>query len=181
MRILDFLGFGKLPSAASRSSAETDTVRKIAAALDRLEPDHARYVAAFAYLLSRVAHADMNISADETQAMERIVQEKGGLPQEQAIMIVQMAKTQSVLFGGTENFLVTREFNKIASREQKIALLHCLFAVSVAEGHVSSAEETTIRKIASELRLDHADFIAVKGTYRDQLATRQDPLDPKEA
>ena len=104
--------------------------------------------------------------------MERIVQERGRLPEEQAVMVVQMAKTQNALFGGVENFLVTREFDKIASRDEKIALLHCLFEVSAADLSISSAEETTIRKIASELGLDHGDYVEVKGDYVDRLATR---------
>ena len=49
--------------------------------------------------------------------------ERTGLPEEQAIMVVQMAKTQNVLFGETENYLVAREFGEISTREQKLALL----------------------------------------------------------
>ena len=97
---------------------------------------------------------------------------RGGLPEEQAVMVVQMAKTQSILFGGVENFLVTREFDKIATREQKMALLHCLYGVSAADEAVSSAEDTTIRAIADELHLDRADFIAVKSAYGKRLASR---------
>jgi uncharacterized tellurite resistance protein B-like protein len=176
MGIFDLLGFGgsEKRAAASGSSAETETVRKIAAELDRLPPEKARYVAAFAYILSRVARADLQVSDEETREMERIVQEKGGLPEEQAVMVVQMAKTQNVLFGGSENFLVTREFEKISTREQKIALLHCLYAVSAADRSISSAEDTTIRTIANELRLDHSDFVAVKSAYVDYLASRRD-------
>jgi uncharacterized tellurite resistance protein B-like protein len=174
MGILDFLGWGKA-DAPRASSAETDTVRKIAAELERLPPDRARHLAAFAYLLGRVAHADMEISADETREMERIVRETGELPEEQAVLVVHMAKTQAMLFGGVENYLVTREFDRIATREQKIALLHCLFAVSAADHSVSSVEDATIRKIASELRLEHADFIAVKTAYRDHLAVLKQP------
>ena len=180
MRILELLGWEKDRKAVSRvgSSAETETVRKIADALDRLEPDRARYLAAFAYILSRVARADLEISREETLEMERIVREKGSLPEEQAVMIVQMAKTQNALFGGVENFLVTREFDRIATREQKIALLNCLFAVSAADRSVSSAEDTTIRKIASELHLDHAEFVEVKRAYREHLAVHKTPGAP---
>lgn len=164
------------PSAPA-SSAETDTVRKITEALDRLEPDRARYVAAFAYVLSRVASADMEISPEETRAMEAIVTERGGLPEEQAIIVVQMAKTQSRLFGGTENYLVTREFNRIATREQKLALLDCLFAVSASDESIVSAEDTEVRKIASELGLAHGDFIAVKSRYREHLEVLKNERD----
>ena len=174
MGLLDLFGWGRDGAPARAvSSADTETVRKISAALDRLDPDRARFVAAFAYILSRVARADLQISDEESRAMERIVQEKGALPEEQAVMVVQMAKTQNALFGGVENYLVTREFGKIATREQKIALLHCLFAVSAADRSISSAEETTIAKIASELQLDHADLVDVKAGYLDRLATRQ--------
>jgi uncharacterized tellurite resistance protein B-like protein len=177
MSILDLFGWGgdRKAETPTSSSADTETVRKIAAALDRLEPATARYVAAFAYILSRVARADLAISDDELQAMERLVGEKGGLTEAQAVMVVQMAKTQSVLFGGVENFLVTREFEKIATREQKIALLHCLFAVSAADHSISSAEDTTIRTIANELNLDRADFIAVKSGYGGLLAAKTKP------
>jgi uncharacterized tellurite resistance protein B-like protein len=175
--ILDRFGWhgDRKAQALPGSSADTETVRKIAAALDRLDPARARYIAAFAYILSRVARADLQISDEELAVMERLVQDKGDLPEEQAVMVVQMAKTQSILFGGVENFLVTREFDKIATREQKISLLHCLFAVSVADQSISSAEDTTIRAIADELHLDHADFIAVKSVYGEFLATKSPP------
>jgi uncharacterized tellurite resistance protein B-like protein len=174
MSILDLFGWrdDKKAPAPSAGSADTETVRKIAAALDRLDPTDARYIAAFAYILSRVARADLQISEEELRKMEELVKDKGGLEEAQAVMVVQMAKTQSVLFGGVENFLVTREFDKIATREQKIALLHCLFGVSAADRSISSAEDTTIRTIADELHLDRADFIAVKSAYGDLLATR---------
>lgn len=178
MRILEWLGLSASADESRGSAADTETVRKIAAELDQLEPARARYIAAFAYLLSRVANANSQISPAETATMEQIVLRKSGLPEVQAVMIVQMAKTQNVLLGGTENFLVTREFSKIASRPQKLALLEALFAVSAADLSVSSIEETTIRKIASELGLEHTDYVTAKAEYRDLLATRQDPPPP---
>lgn len=179
MSIWKFLGLETRLEKEARTqavSAETETVRKIVAALDRLEPERARYIAAFAYLLSRVARADLEISPDETRAMERIVMEVGGLPEEQAILTVQMAKTQNQLFGGTENFLVTREFNKIATPEQKLALLHCLYAVSSADKSISSVEDHEIRKISRELLVSHRDFIEVRLAHRDHLAVLKDPV-----
>ncbi len=167
MSILKFL---KLDPGQARSSAETETVRKIAGALDQLEPERAKFIAAFAYLLSRVARADLVVTPEDTAAMERLVMEQGGLPEEQAVLVVQMAKTQNMLFGGTENYLVTREFNKIASPEQKLALLHCLFGVSAADNSISTVEDNEVSLIADELRIEHRDFIAVRSKFRDYLA-----------
>ncbi|MGE5325921.1 MAG: TerB family tellurite resistance protein, partial [Deltaproteobacteria bacterium] len=161
------------------TSPETETVRKIVNALDGMDPAQARYVGAFAYLLSRVAFADREISPQETRAMEQIVMERSKLPEEQAILVVQMAKTQNRLFGGTENFLVTQEFNEIASREQKLALLHCLYAVSAADQSISTLEDNEIRNISKELLLSHDDSIDVRVEYRDYLSVLKD-LKPAE-
>ncbi|HEX2520639.1 MAG TPA: TerB family tellurite resistance protein, partial [Terriglobia bacterium] len=106
------------------ASTETESVRRITEVLDQMQPDHARYIAAFAYILSRVARSDQDVSPEETRAMEEIVAKQGDFGEEQAIIVVQMAKMQSTLFSGIEDYVVTREFNGIASREQKIALLH---------------------------------------------------------
>ncbi len=171
MSIFDFFS-QKQP--ARRASGDTETVRKITEALDALDPGRARYLAAFAYVLSRIARADLKITTEETRAMERLVMQHGGLPEEQAILVVQIAKHQNLLFGGTENFLVTREFNKISTQEQKLALLDCLFSVAAAADMISVAEDEEIRAVARELGLSHQDFIAIRSRYRDHLAVLRD-------
>jgi uncharacterized tellurite resistance protein B-like protein len=168
MSILDIFKLSQ--GTDSKSSAETETVRKITQALDLLEPRQARFIAAFAYLLSRVARADLEISPEETRMMERIVMERGGLPEEQAIIVVQIAKTQSTLFGETENYLVSREFNAMASHEEKLALIDCMFAVAAANQSISTIEDNEISQVADELRVEHKEFISVRSAYRDYLA-----------
>jgi uncharacterized tellurite resistance protein B-like protein len=123
-----------------------------------------------------VAHADLEVSPEETRAMERIVMERGGLPEEQAVLVVQIAKSQNALFGATEDYLVTREFARAATREQKLALLECCFAVSAADREVSGEEEAVVRQIASELGLEHGDFIAARSAYREFLAVLKRPV-----
>ena len=169
MSLYRFLGLEKQADSKTVST-ETETVRKITRALEQMEPQQAQHIAVFAYILGRVAHADLEISEEETREMERSVMELGELPEEQAIIVVQIAKTQNVLFGGTENYLVTREFNKIATQKQKIALLHCLFAVSSTDEDISGAEDRQIRQITAELKLEHKDFIAVRSDYRHHLS-----------
>jgi uncharacterized tellurite resistance protein B-like protein len=173
MSILDFFRMKSDPG--TRSSAETETVRKIAEELDRMNPERAKFIAAFAYLLSRVARADLNISPEETAVMEQIVMQRGGLPEEQAVVVVQIAKTQNILFGGTENFLVSREFNGLASHEEKLGLLDCLFAVAAANRSISTVEDNEISQIADELKIEHHDFISVRAKYREYLAVLQNP------
>jgi uncharacterized tellurite resistance protein B-like protein len=163
MSILDLLGLKR--SSQTPPSGDTETVRRIVRELEALEPERARYLAAFAYILSRVAHADLEISEAETAKMERILQDLGGMPEHQAVLAVQIAKAQSRLAGGTENFLVTREFREIATREQCLELLDCLFAVSAADDSISGAEESQIRQIASELGFSLNEYVAVRSAY----------------
>ena len=144
-------------------------LRETLDALDHVEPGRARYLAAFAYLLGRVAHADQHVSAQETEAMEALVREQGGLTDEQAMMVVQLARTSNLLFGGTANFLVAREFSATATYEQKLALMRCLFAVSASDATISLAEEGEIHRIARELRIEQADLTALRVAHRKHL------------
>ncbi len=179
MSILKFLGLSSDESEHGSSAAQTETVRKIVQKLDQLPADQARYIAAFAFLLSRAARADLVIDDSETAVMEKIVMQQGGLPEEQAVIVVQMAKTQNQLFGSTENYLVTREFERMATREQKLALLDCLFAVTAADENISSEEDDVVKQIASELRLSHDEYIAARSRFRQYLAVlkpRKDAL-----
>jgi uncharacterized tellurite resistance protein B-like protein len=148
--------------------SEVEAVRRIARELEAMEPERARYLAAFAYLLSRVANADLSVSEEETLKMERIVQALGHMPPDQAALVVEIAKGQNRLFGGTENFLVTREMREVATREQCLELLDCLFAVSAADESISGAEESQIRQIASELGFTHAEMVQARSAYNDK-------------
>jgi uncharacterized tellurite resistance protein B-like protein len=148
---------------------ELAPLRETLEALDHLEPGRARHLAAFAYLLGRVAHADQRVSAEETRAMEALVREHGQLSPDQAMVVVQLAKTSNLLFGGTANFLVAREFSSLATYDEKIRLLRCLFALSATDAGISTAEEGEIHRIARELRVDHPDLVALRLAYRRYL------------
>jgi len=165
MSILRMLGWRS--ETPSQETGNTETVRRIVSELEAMDQDKARYVAAFAYILGRVAYSDLHISDQETRKMEEIVRRLGHLPDDQTILVVQIAKSQTRLFGGTEDYLVTREFAEISSPEQRQELLDCLFAVSAADNSISGAEEAQIRQIASELGFSHRDYVAARSVYSE--------------
>ena len=165
--ILTFLGF------SSDQTTDSDAIHRIASELDRLEPGRARYLAAFAFVLSRVARADHEVTADETRSMEHLIAERGGLPPAQAALIVEMAKNQQRLFGGTDDFLVTRELAQVATADERLAIVECLFAVASADRRVLTAEADEISRVARELRVDHADLSRLRATYGHLLAARE--------
>ena len=148
---------------------ELAALRETLDALDHLEPSRARYLGAFAYLLGRVAHADRRVSLEETRAMEALVREHSELSEEQAMIVVQLAKTSNLLFGGTENFLVARQFSELATYDEKLALMRCLFVVSGTDESISTAEEGEIHRIANELRIDRPELVALRLAHQRHL------------
>jgi uncharacterized tellurite resistance protein B-like protein len=166
--VMAFLGLD-----TARAEDRGDAVRKIAAELDKLDEETARFIAAFAFILSRVARADHEVTAEETAAMERLVAAKGHLPSEQAVLVVQMAKTQQLLFGGTDDFLVTRELQRMASYDQKLALVDCLFSVAGADKRILTSEADEIGRIARELRVEQTDLSRIRSAHREHLEVRK--------
>ncbi len=162
--------FGLSGADPEVAASDIGTLRKIVGQLDHLEPARARHIAAFAFILSRVAHADLDISEEEVREMEKIVMRWGSLPEEQALLVVQIARHQNILFGGTDNFIVTREFNREASREEKIHLLHCLFAVSASDESISAVEEGSVAQVARELGFTHREMVAIRSQYTEKRA-----------
>lgn len=161
------------PNAAG-SAAETATARQIVARLQALPPERARYLACFAYVMSRAAHADLNISDEETAVMERYGVEYGGLDEAQAVLVVQMAKLQALVEGATEDYVVTREFYKISTPEQRLNLLRCCFVVGATDGTINADEASVVNEIARELDIDRADLNRVRDEFHEQLSSVQE-------
>jgi uncharacterized tellurite resistance protein B-like protein len=86
-----------------------------------------------------------------------------------------MARQQSILFGASEDYLVTREFREISTKEQRIALLDCLFAVSAADRSISALEGRVLMQIADELKLERKEYTALRTAYREYLSVLQKP------
>ena len=168
MNLWELLGLKR--RGQDREDTSTETVRAVVARLEHLEPDHARHIAAFAYILGRVAHADLEITPEESAAMERAVQTLGGLTEAEAVVVVEIAKSHNRLFGATDNYVVTRDFAAAATREERMALLECMFAVSASDSEVTGEEESEIRRIAAELGLERGDFLAARARYREYIA-----------
>jgi uncharacterized tellurite resistance protein B-like protein len=160
---------------------DTETVRRIAGQLDALPVDRARFLAAFAYILTRAAAADLEISAVESEAIERLVAEHGGLPDAQAVLVAQIARNQALLYGGTEDYLVTRQFRDLASAEDRLALLRCCYLVGAADDTITAEESNLLQQIAKELDIDRVAVNAIRTEFAPKLAAMQRMLHLREA
>lgn len=167
--IRSLLGLDSGP-APQGEDADTATVRRIARELDRMDPDAARSLAAFAYVLARVANADLDVSDKEVSEMERIVGESGELSSAQAALVVQIARLQATRRGGTEDYLVTRQYRELSTREQRLNLVRCLFAIAAADSSITQIENSVIGQIGSELGLTAREITIIRSGFREYLA-----------
>jgi uncharacterized tellurite resistance protein B-like protein len=163
-----------LDEERASDARDTATVRRIAGQLDALPAEEARLLAAFAYVLARIARADLEISPQESAAMAQSLRDCSALSEAQALLVVQIAKTQAAALGGTENYLVTRQFKELSNRAQRVDLLRCLFAVAAADENVSHLESTEITAIGLELGFSREEIAGVRTAWRDQLSVLKD-------
>jgi tellurite resistance protein len=159
--------------AAASAAGETATVRRIVARLDAMPPEQARLIASAAYTLARAANADLEISDDETSAIERELQAHDGLDEATAVLVTEMAKLQAKTMGETEDYVVTREFRALASEAQRLDVLRACFAVGAANGTISAEETAVVNQIARELDIDDATLNAIRAEYHEQLSSVQ--------
>ena len=155
-----------LPAA---TPGETQSVRVLSARLEGLPPARARYLAGFAYLLGRAAHASDGMSDAEREEMRRLAA-AGGLDADTGSLIVEMAGTLAGEFGATEDFLVTREFKAISTMEEREQLLRCCFLVMAADEEIDATESWLANRLAEELDVERPDLNAIRAEFHEQLS-----------
>jgi uncharacterized tellurite resistance protein B-like protein len=160
-------------AAAPTAAGDTATVRRIVAKLESMPPEQARLIASAAYTLARAANADLDISDEETAAIERELQAHDAHDEATAVLVAEMAKLQARTLGGPEDFSVTREFKALASDAQKLDVVRACFAIGAASGSISAEETAIVNQIADELDIDDATLNAIRADFHDQLSAVQ--------
>ena len=152
---------------------ETESIRRIAAEIGALPIAQRRFIAGFAYVLARAAHADLDFSQTELRHMERAVVEVGHLSEAQAALVVEMARNMSELYGATEDYVVTREFARNSTPEQREDLLRTAFTVGAADDSITASESAELNEIGKELGFRSDEVDDIRDEFRDQLAAIQ--------
>jgi uncharacterized tellurite resistance protein B-like protein len=165
-RILRFLGL----DAPHEGTTPSLGLAAIEAELERLSPERARFFAAFAYLLARVADADLEVADRERDAISRQLQQHAGLSEHDARMVAELSILQAEELGGSTHNIVSRQFRELSDRSERLRLIDGLFAVAAADDEVSLQEGNEVFRIAEELGLERLDVLAVRSRYRDKLA-----------
>jgi hypothetical protein len=158
--------------AAPPPEATTESIRQISSELEALPLEQRRFVAGFAYVLARAAHADLMVSEAESRDMERELMAVANLTEPQAALVVEMARHMNELYGPTDDYIVTRDWAEKATREQRAALLRAAFTVASRDA-ISAEEVAELNEIGKELLFRPDEVDAIRYEFRDQLAAIQ--------
>jgi uncharacterized tellurite resistance protein B-like protein len=175
MDLRRFLGLAPT-GAAGAGSGTTDpdaaAVRRIVDRLESMPPDEARKMATFAYVLARAAAADFGVSDVETLRIEGILVEQG-LSEPQAVLVTEIAKSTARLIGGTEDYIVTREYRALSTPEERLALVRACYLVSAADESITAGESSVLDEIARELDLETPQVTAIRAEFGDRFSAVQ--------
>jgi uncharacterized tellurite resistance protein B-like protein len=174
MSLLRFFGLGEgSGSSGGAEAGDSESVRKVAAHLDHLPAESARFFAAFACVLGRVAHADLQIDEVELAAMRDAVRKTTSLDGEELDVVVEIATAQIAEFGGTESYVATREFRRVSTKAERTRLMQCLFAVAAADGTISVEESSELAAIGEELGFARSEVMALRSAWKHVLQELQ--------
>jgi tellurite resistance protein len=158
---------------AGAATGDTKTVQYVVAQLEALPPERARLVASAAYTLARAAQADLDVSDEEMAVIQDALQTRGALDESTAHLVAELVKLQARTVGGTEDYVVVREFAGIATDQQKQDILRACFLVSAASGSISAEESAEVNQIANELALEPAVLNSIRAEFHDLLTSVQ--------
>ena len=161
MSLLRFLGIG---GSSPDREAEPTGLSEISAQLDALPAEEARFVAAFSYLLARVAGADIRTDEAERDAIAERLEKLAEIDADRAALLARTAIQAAEAHGGSDDHLVARAFRELSERPERIRLLRCLYAVAAADENISTVEDNEIFEIARAIGVERKDVVVCRPT-----------------
>jgi uncharacterized tellurite resistance protein B-like protein len=166
LSLLRFLGLGETASAREKEPA---SLVEIGRELESLPPDEARFIAAFGYILARVAAADLSTEDVEKSSMIEHLQDFASIEPEQAPLLAEAAIRATAAHSPSDDHLVARAFRDMSDDAERIRLLRCLYAVAAADEHISTVEDNEIFEVAAALGVRRPDVVAVRSAFKQYL------------
>lgn len=118
-------------------------------------------------LMAAVAHVDEHFDPAEKKALKRCLTDQFSLKGKELTLLFDVVEEQARQ--GFDFHEVATELNRIASYNDRIHLMECLFEVSIADGKMSHEEAEEVRRITKALRIPHKTFIEYKVRALDKI------------
>jgi uncharacterized tellurite resistance protein B-like protein len=118
-------------------------------------------------LIATIAHVDEHFDPAEKKALKRCLTDQFSLKGNELTLLFQVVEEQARQ--GFDFHEVVTEINRIASYNDRLHLMECLFEVSIADGEMAHDEAEEIRRITKALRIPHKTFIEYKVRALDKI------------
>jgi uncharacterized tellurite resistance protein B-like protein len=118
-------------------------------------------------LMATIAHVDDHFDAAEKKALKRCLIDQFALKGKELTLLFDVVEEQARQ--GFDFYEVAKELNRVASFNDRIHLMECLFEVSIADGEMGHDEAEEIRRITKALRIPHKTFIECKVRALDKI------------
>jgi len=168
LSLLRFLGIGGNSDGRENEPA---SLIEISAQLDAIPEDEARFVAAFSYLLARIAGTDLRTDDAERDAMAHRLETFAGIDAGQATLLATTAIEAAATHRASDDHLVARAFKDMSGDSERIRLLRCLYAVAAADDNISAAEDNEIFEVARSIGVRRLDVVALRSEFKEHLGS----------
>jgi uncharacterized tellurite resistance protein B-like protein len=168
LSLLRFLGIG---GASKGRESEPVSLAEIGAQLETLPAEEARFVAAFAYLLARIAGADLQTDSVERDSIAHRLETFAEIDHDLAGILADTAIHAATTHDATDDHLVARAFRDMSEQPERIRLIRCLYAVAAADEEISTVEDNEIYEIAKAIGISHTDVISLRLEFKKYLRT----------
>lgn len=132
-----------------------------------LENDNVYFVCLFGALLASVAQVDDHFHEEERKALRKILKERFELSSGEQKLLFEVIEEQAK--HGFDFHEVVTEFNSRVSYNDRISAVDCFWAIAVADGEISHAENEEVRRITKAMHIPHQVFKESKKKFLKQL------------
>jgi len=121
-----------------------------------LEDDNVYFVCLFGALLASVAQVDDHFHEEERKALRKILKKRYELSSGEQKLLFEVIEEQAR--HGFDFHEVVTEFNSHVSYNDRVSAVDCFWAIAVADGEISHAENEEVRRITKAMHIPHQVF-----------------------
>ena len=132
-----------------------------------LENDSVYFICLFGALLASVAQVDDHFHEEERKALQQILKERFEFSAKEQKLVLEVIKEQ--VKHGFDFHEVVTEFNSCVSYKDRVGAVDCFWAIAVADGEISHAENEEVRRITKAMHISHQIFKESKKKFLKQL------------
>ncbi len=135
--------------------------------LTNLPEERLYFICLVGTLMAAIAHVDDHFDPAEKKALKRCLTDQFSLKGKELTLLFEVVEEQArQSFDFHE---VATELNRVASYNDRVHLMECLFEVSIADGEMAHEETEEVRRITKALRIPHKTFVEYKVRALDKI------------